>query len=365
MSAHADDDQGEHGDESPWISFSDAMSALLFIFITTTFWFMIQLQEIRAKLSRQAEQQAEQLERLIGADRAAKALISDVRLCLEERQEGSLRIKPVIDEATRTMSVYLEPEPGVGGEWFTVCSAAATPDAMRALETMRSCLAREVPELTAAYEVTLVLEGHTDARATGGACAARFPSNWELSGARAGAALRRLLCEDGRCRGDEDERAAVLRGLAEDRAKLQLVAAGRADAVPAWAALCDRAWPGAVIDAGLDDEVCAALGPGGGGREVAAEVIGAARGGDQAAAMTTDEAIIWWANAEACVAPESKAEKAARARARAKSKGATATTKGPPAKACEERLGRLRRVDLRVDLKPRTTLPVGGVGAPG
>jgi flagellar motor protein MotB len=359
MSADHDDGLEEHADESPWISFSDAMSALLFIFITTTFWFMIQLQEIRAKLSRQADEQEQQLKRLTGADKAADALLQDVKLCLGEAEDGELRIKPVVDEASRTLSVYLEPQPGVVGEWFTVCSAAATPDAVRALETMRGCLAREVPTLAETYGVKLTLEGHTDARTTGGACAARFPSNWELSGARAGAALRRLLCEDGRCSGDEDAQAGVLRGLAQDSAKLQVVAAGRADAVPAWAALCDPAWPGAAVDPALDAAVCAALTGGGAqSRAEAAALIEAARGAGAGAPMTTDEAVIWWANAAPCLAP--KAGPAPKAKARAKGRASASAGDEPGStRGCEERLGRLRRVDLRVDLKPRATALVG------
>jgi flagellar motor protein MotB len=326
-----DEAEGCAGDaeESPWISFSDAMAALLFIFITTTFWFMVQLLEIRARLTTQAEEKAEELRRLTGAETAAQALIGDVKLCLEQQAEGSLRIRPVVDLNSRTLSIYLEPEAGTGGEWFSVCSAAVTRDADQALETMRRCLADEVPALTDTYSVTLVLEGHTDSRATGGACAAKFPSNWELSGARAGAALRRLFCDDGKCGAGAETQAGVLRSLAEDGTKLKVVAAGRAESVPAWSALCDPTWPGATVNPTLDEAVCAGLASGPAGRQEAATLIRAQGARDRQ--VTVDQALIAWANAAECLSKPSKDIK----------------------ERCEERLGRLRRVDLRVDLKPR------------
>ena len=46
----------EFDEEIPWISFSDASIALLFVFIATTFWFMIQLQIAKQELLEQTKE---------------------------------------------------------------------------------------------------------------------------------------------------------------------------------------------------------------------------------------------------------------------------------------------------------------------
>lgn len=322
-------------DETPWLSFSDAVTALLFVFIATTFWFMFRLEEARNLLEQRIDERTEEVKKLRGADVAASELLQGVGVCLTERRDDGVRVRPVVEAATHTMSLYIEPQASTIVEWFQVCSAEITPDAAAVVSMARECLASEIPALTSDYTVILTLEGHTDARVPGaGECRSRFPSNWELSGARAGAALRRLMCVDGSCDSVSLGEAEKLRALAQDRDRLQLVAAGRADSMPAWRALCAVDWPGAALDAELDAGVCGALSasdltPSGRAEKVTG-LIGASRiATGRAPVNSFDEALVAWANDPRCAS------------------GAA------PAGVCDERFRRLRRVDMRVDLRPR------------
>jgi flagellar motor protein MotB len=326
----------EQDEETPWLSFSDAVTALLFVFIATTFWFDFQLAQAR-RLAEASRRDADaEVEKFKGADTAAKALLQGVGVCLAERSTDGVHVRPVVEQATHTMSIYIEPQANTIVEWFRPCSAEITPDAGQVVAMARGCLADEVPRLANDYTVLLTLEGHTDARPPGaGDCRERFPSNWELSGARAGAALRRLTCDDGECGSEASVQAAVLGSLSEDRGRLQLIAAGRAESVPAWRALCAADWTGAAVDPSLDAAVCERLADESSALDhrkssvvdlVAASPIGSLRPGMK----TFDAALVAWANDPRCNAAGNSA-------------------------ACEERFRRLRRVDMRVDLLPRAS----------
>lgn len=335
----ADDgtDYGGGGeDETPWLSFSDAVTALLFVFIATTFWFMFRLEQARQQQQQLSAETREELKKLKGADIAAGQLLHGVGQCLTKQRSGKVGVRPVVEESTHTMSLYIEPQASTIVEWFGDCSATITPDAAIVVGMARDCLAAEVPTLAADYTVVLTLEGHTDARLPGaGDCRERFPSNWELSGARAGAALRRLMCEDGTCGSGAISEASKLRDLAQDRERLQLVAAGRAESMPAWRALCASDWPGAEVDAPLDDSVCQALsatGPASTDRAAAVVSLIASSpiGASGRSIATFDQALVAWANDPRCSDSHADGE------------------------VCDERFRRLRRVDMRVDLRPRS-----------
>ncbi len=315
-------------DETPWLSFSDVVTALLFVFIATTFWFMLRLEEAR----RRADQEFEQWR---GADRQAGILLAEVATCLEQEQ-GSIHVRPVVDARSRTLSVYIEPVAinRTIVEWFPGCSAALTPATDEVVSRVRSCLSTEIPTLKGQYSVQLTLEGHTDARDTGG-CAGLFPSNWELSGSRAGAVLRRLLCEDGSCTGEEAIRQAdALKTLTSDQRDLQIIAAGRAASKPALHALCAEQWRGAEVDAALDREICALIQeraqPEADTAALNTKILKAVQtgiGGLMGPIPSVDAALVAWANDPRCM--------------------------GGAEEACKDRLGRMRRVDMRVDLRPR------------
>ena len=327
-------DEEELDDEIPWPSFADAVTALLFVFIATTFWFMMQLEEARQNLESRTVEKEQELERLKGADRAAGVLLDDVAVCLTEGRGESVRLRPVIEQSTRTMALYIEPLATQVVEWFPTCSADVSTEASAVIDMVRDCLASEVPRLAEQYTVVLTLEGHTDARPPGRGCSARFPSNWELSGARSGAALRRLLCADQSCGARDQAKATILAELAQDRNRLELIAAGRAESVPALRALCDPDWPGATVDPALDAEVCALLETVGDRTDLErlrmelATSVGARLELDSDP-PTRDELLVAWANDPRCGFSEVSAE------------------------ACAERFRRLRRVDMRVDLRVR------------
>ena len=329
-------DYGGGEDETPWLSFSDAVTALLFVFIATTFWFMFRLEQARHQQQQLSEETREELKKLKGADIAAGELLHGVGECLTKQRSGKVGVRPVVEESTHTMSLYIEPQASTIVEWFADCSATITPDAAIVVGMARDCLAAEVPRLAADYTVVLTLEGHTDARVPGaGDCRERFPSNWELSGARAGAALRRLMCEDATCDAEAISEATKLRDLAQDRERLQLVAAGRAESMPAWRALCAADWPGAEVDTPLDASVCRALsaaGPGNADRaaEVASLITLSPIGSSGRPIATFDQALVAWANDPRCAGARADSD------------------------VCDERLRRLRRVDMRVDLRPRS-----------
>lgn len=318
----------EYHDDTPWLSFSDVVTALLFVFIATTFWFMLRLEEAR----RRADQEFEQWR---GADRQAGILLAEVAGCLE-KESGELHVRPVVDARSRTLSVYIEPVAinRTIVEWFPGCSAALSPSTDDVVGRVRGCLADEIPQLKGQYSVQLTLEGHTDARNTDG-CAALFPSNWELSGSRAGAVLRRLLCEDGSCQRPESvQQAETLKALTTDQRDLQIIAAGRAASRPALHALCAEQWRGAEVDADLDREICAMVQeraqPEADTAAINAKILSrlqGALGGFAGPLPSVDAALVAWANDPRCM--------------------------GSDKDACRDRLGRMRRVDMRVDLRPR------------
>lgn len=230
-------------EEVPWMSFSDAVTALLFVFIATTFWFMFRLES-------KVQQNTEQLARLQGAEVAASTLLHGVNLCLNTGRSQGVGVRSIVEESTHTLSLYIESDSRTLVDWFGTCSVDISWQADQVVDLARGCLARSLPAGIKGYTVTLTLEGHTDAGAPAGSCRDRFPSNWELSGARAGAALRRLLCEDGTCEYHERVNAGTISRLAQKREDLQIVAAGRADSVPPWRAICDQgsAWTRLALD---------------------------------------------------------------------------------------------------------------------
>lgn len=321
-----------HEEETPWLSFSDAVTALLFIFIATTLYAMMQLEEERERARLFTEQQERELKRWISAGQAAGDMLESVGVCLEKEAPGT---QTTVDRTSNTLSLYIEPRTETIAEWFPSCSALIAPAASVVVAQVRSCLAVDLPPLTGQYSAIVSIEGHTDGARTFGACALQYPSNWELSGARAGAVLRRLLCEEpGACGTEQTQEAATIQRLTADQRNLQMVSAGRGPSRPAWRALCDDR--DTRIDASRDDAVCALIG------EVTANppTVTIPEGTANLKTLlhlqaddpsTWDQLLIAWANDPACMG--------------------TLTPETPP--ACLRRLSRLRRVDLRVDLRPK------------
>jgi len=186
-----------------------------------------------------------------------------------------------------------------------------------AVDKVRMCVSTILVPMDQDYRVKVMLEGHTDARPVAGACRQQFPSNWELSGARAAAVTRAVL--DGGPAGSGGENSVRAELEAGD---LQVLAVGMGDTVAAWKAIC-RAPGGDPMDMG----VCRVM------ADHAADPVGAAqemRGmdfsmcpSDTPGATALQPLLRTWANW--C---------------------------GSPGRA-EEKRRRLRRVDLRIELEPR------------
>lgn len=320
-------------DETPWASFSDALSGMLFVFVITTFWFALRLavetnkaQETTERLSRDIatlKQAADEAKDLVRHEDGTLGLLAT---CIND--SGYLRAEPERESAR--VSLYMKDDGSAGSvRWFDPCQAALGDRQTLAAADMRGCVAKVLDREHDKYDVHMFLEGHTDAVAVNN-CGTGLVTNWELSGARA-AAVTRAVLGVGQADGLADSVA-----VAVDDHRLQLLAVGLADTRPAWSALCATTRKVSAFD----QDVCAAL-------------------------RTNDPATIATALADpglaACTLPPG---------------GASCAGSSDAAKLCrwanwcpdsdgslDDRRGLLRRVDLRVELEPRVA--AAAATAPG
>jgi flagellar motor protein MotB len=311
-----------HDEEIPWISFSDATIALLFIFIATTFWFMIQLKI--AEQNKQAE-----IQHLRGAQKAGQGFLKNMSVCLESR-ETEVHFTTKLNVGESSISLFIEPKMLQVVEWFEQGSSSVSLEASQVLSHLRSCISRDILRVSSTYTVVLTLEGHTDAQGISRSLQARFPSNWELSGARASAALRRLLCLDESCNHSESVFAKVLHDLMLNRDDLQIIAAGRADTQPAWQAICDQELNVGSITPDLDDKVCTILNESNVLVERNAAVLKVIQEGLGLSITEFDIALRTWANTPLCMYGSQRLNL-----------------------ECQDRLRKMRRVDLRISVRPK------------
>ena len=307
--------------ESPWVSFADVLTGLLFVFIALTFWTSWQL------LQEQAAAAAEKA-RLTGADALAAALIGTAAdpgpfsRCLKSDAGGSGIEDTAPDPLTASVAIYLEG----GTPWFNACSddlrdpAPPGADAVRAaaVRTIHRCVEETIlVEATESYRISITFEGHTDMGRSDACPGKPGLSNWRLSGARAAAVLETFLVQ-------ASSRTDPIPAAIADK-HLQVVAAGLSDTRPAWSAICRQS------DA-ADKNVCARLDAGQQARTDLLDFLQRpgltgyrCRGAVVSAADQTDSELLrLWANS-------------------------CPTTAGH-----EARLDRLRRVDVRLELRPET-----------
>ena len=310
-------------EETPWASFSDALSGILFVFVITTFWFALRL----AVETNKAQQTTERLERDISTLKKAADEAKD----LVERRDGTLgmlasclneseylRAEPERESAR--VSLYLHGEdPTISVKWFEPCQATLGQRQERATIDMRGCVEKVLQHESDRYDVRIFLEGHTDAVAVSN-CGDGLVSNWELSGARAAAVTRAVLGVGQRV----DSSPVVTEAV--DAHRLQLLAVGLADTRPAWGALCAR--PARLTD--LDRSICSSLDAGDAAAVSAAlanpavEACPVPQGSDSCSGSSDAARLCRWANW--CADVDS---------------------------TVDDRRGLLRRVDLRVELEPR------------
>jgi outer membrane protein OmpA-like peptidoglycan-associated protein len=229
-----------HEAEVPWGSFADALSGVLFVFILTTFWFAYQLQIATEQAYQQQIQAAEKTRVITEARETARALTRQeggLTQCL--RRNGWVEPEPYRDEAR--LALYL---PGV--EWFDIGKASLdTPAREGAAAEIRECIGKLVDrqELKDKYQIRVSLEGHTDSQ--------RYrdgdsETNWELSGRRAAAVVRRVL---------DGNKGSITEAVENDR--LQVLSTGLADRQPAWNRICDQKSQLAAADRAVCDALLA------------------------------------------------------------------------------------------------------------
>jgi len=245
-------DDGRDGqDEVPWASFSDGMSALLFVFMILTVVAMINLRQITKKFEERVkiyDEAEENNQRFLDGILKCVPKNGDMKLVLSG--ENSVSMMLIDKHSNQKVSLV---------NWFAENEAKIVGQAQQSIRKLRQCLfsvnnhGQTIEQLMDTYTIQLTLEGHSDAIRSGGV---KYPSNWELSGARAAAALREMLCEDSsgdglicpcvenenECIQNRDE-AERLRVYSSDPSKLQISAVGFADSRPAKHALCQELFP--------------------------------------------------------------------------------------------------------------------------
>lgn len=309
-------------EETPWASFSDALSGILFVFVITTFWFALQLAVEKQKLDRQQAQANAAVARLTQADEAAADMVETkggnpgaLTECLAK--DGLLEAQG--ERESKRISLYPKKAETVEVGWFEPCSATLATSLTPAVERVRDCIAQVLIPKDEDFRVKVMLEGHTDALPVAGSCKVQFPSNWELSGARAAAVTRAVLGSSPTAEGPQNDIRKEM-----DSGSLQILAVGMGDSVAAWKAICraeERLEP-------LDKEVCRVMKVGASDPAHAAselQQIGVSKcASDSLAVGSVQPLLRTWANW--CGTPrwaDAKREK-------------------------------LRRVDLRIEFEPRT-----------
>lgn len=326
----------KHVAESPWASFSDALSGMLFVFVITTFWFALQLAEARSKMDEARLKADEEKERYTRKEEIEGHLVDPDRpesltSCLVEAT-GS--VQPVVqaeaDEAEARVSLYLPEVALENVAWFD-SNEDTFKDPIRAeaaLAKVAMCIGRLLsrPELDD-YRLRIYVEGHTDAVPVKGEGA---KTNWELSGARAARVLRRVreLPSD---HGSNAQRDTIK--AAHDQGQLELIAVGWAELKPATARLCRQP------ENAIDDAVCRAL-------RAQRPVLPVLEQHRAALDRTAFHSCV-----EADFGPLAGHSESELVRAWAN----RCLEPSPSGRETDHRLAMLRRVDLRIELLPRVS----------
>jgi flagellar motor protein MotB len=247
-----------HEPETPWASFSDALSGMLFVFVITTFWYAFLL--VQQKRNADAREQdfkhrieefdraADEARHLVGdASRKTLGSLSACIGALPDDRAARGQIEVVPEWADARISMYIE----VVG-WFGEGKATLDAERLGAVRRIRECIREELGTFMQkhpTYNVRVYLEGHTDAvpmHASGG-----FESNWELSAARAAAVVSAILAEEA---GVENPLNDLI-----SEGRMQVLAVGMAERRPAWSRICFGGESEANLLGDADRTVCSAL----------------------------------------------------------------------------------------------------------
>ncbi|HDQ41746.1 MAG TPA: flagellar motor protein MotB [Desulfonatronum sp.] len=218
--------QSEEGAPSWMVTFADLMSLLLTFFILVLSFANLDVVRFREMLGSIQQAFGVQVKRR-EADYVAFSPMQFERKDMELNQDkeqilsmvAQLRTILQVDEALKNSSKVEADDQGVvlrvdSRALFERGSAELKPEARQVLDTVSSTLKD--------YNMNLVIRGHTDNVLFR---SAQFPSNWELSAARATAALRYILERGGlsptrmRAVGYADSRPLVPNNTEENRKK--------------------------------------------------------------------------------------------------------------------------------------------------
>jgi chemotaxis protein MotB len=225
---------GHDEGDVPWATFADALTGLLFVFMLLTVVFMQSAAKTQAEAKDEQAKAAKELERLRGAGERARKLASESMACITKAD--GVRIIQGVQHSPEaaTLSVLLS----VG--WFDSGKVKLEGQACETTKVVADCIARGLKDDRLLYrtdKLRVLIEGHTDSDPMS---TPAFPSNWELSGARAAAVVRALTDERAgeTCRADPAYRSALNQAI--EQGQLELIAVGRADQAPSKAVICEE-----------------------------------------------------------------------------------------------------------------------------
>jgi len=217
--------------DPPWISFADALSAMLFVFMLTTVWAM-------GKMRDETEEVIASIPTPASTENLVRTQLIALQGCISNAGDN-LSVYPDMED--HSLAILVTPL------WFGTCSTDVSDAGGAAISAMRSCVQNVIANerlttgemLVDRYDMEVVFEGHTDATPVGRNCP--FPSNWELSGARASLVLRRFRCSEGAGCNDTDIAKANEINSAVERVgeeHIRFSAVGMAETRPTWSAIC-------------------------------------------------------------------------------------------------------------------------------
>lgn len=238
---------GNPQDKVPWAAYADALAATLFVFILLALSFAYELQKKEAATQEDQKKAQEVSER----DQRANRIVGDLQHAFagdrqsDRREIGCLEkygVVPFQHDRDGRISLYLrDGDLRIG--WFPSGSARLSGPACEVASGIGQCL-RESLETQGKnldeFRVRVSVEGHTDSDPVV-ANASYYPSNWELSGARASAIVRAMMVKQGGCP-QAGVNAEYLQ-LWMDQEQLEIVSVGHADRVPNWQQICEEERP--------------------------------------------------------------------------------------------------------------------------